>query len=1028
MSFTEPFIRRPVLAISLSLVLFFFGLRSLGLMPVTEYPPAKSSLITVTTHYFGATPKTVDAFITAPLEKAVGQVPGINYMTAVSEDGVSIITLYMRLGESPDAALSQVQSKVNTVLNQLPKGVMQPVVQEMPGSGAYLMLISYHGRGFNQQQITDFLTRVVQPAIQSVPGVGLTSILPPGTGPNGNTYAMRIWLDPREMAVLGITPEQVRTALEQNDFVAAVGRLRGRYTAVSLSANTALHTAAQFRRLIVTTVHGVPVRLGQVAKVALGAQTYDSSVMVDGRPAVNIGVQQAPGSNALQVARGVRKMMGRLRQSMPPGMQGAIIYNGARFVKNSLHEVESNIVLALLIVILVIYSFMGSWRALIVPALSIPVAVVGSLTILHALGYTLNLLTLLAMVLAIGLVVDDAIIVVENVHRHIEHGSTPILAALTSARELASPILVMATTLAAVFSPMAFIGGLVGHLFSEFAFTIVSAVGLSMVAALTLAPMLASRILKAGHEGRMAQVVEHAFGRLRVFYGRILSASLEVWPVIVTLALVLTGGIYFLVAISQEELAPPANQGIVYVNGVAQPTATLRYMDAYDADLTKTVFDKIGSRSHSFAVNGVGIGGMLLNNEVMAGVVLRSKRGDVTTRRVREEIQKRVGQVPGMKLSAFGLPPLPGAAVGLPIQFVLTTAGGSYHQLDGVSARLVREAKASGLFAFICKNLKYNNQIERIRINRALAATFGLTMADIGQSLETLLGGNYVNYYDMKGLSYRVVPQVPPVLRANPKFLEAYTIRTPSGAQIPLSTFVSLRPQSAPTYLPQFQQLPAVTIQANPAAGVSLSQGLQFLRDRAKRILPHDDQIHYAGVSRQYMKQGNTLLVTFGFALFLVFLLLGAQFNSFRDALVVLTAVPVALFGALLPIAVGASSVNIYAEVGMVMLIGLIAKQGILIVQFARVIQEEKRADKKRAVMEAATLRLRPILMTVAAMIAGAVPLLLASGGNADARISMGLVIVSGLGFGSLVSLFVVPAFYVWLGRTIKGADEGSGR
>lgn len=1027
MSFTEPFIRRPILAISLSLVLFFFGLRSLGLMPITEYPPAKSSLITVTTHYFGATPKTVNAFITAPLEKAVGQVPGINYMTAISEDGVSILTLYMRLGDSPTAALSQVQSKVNTVLNQLPKGVMQPVVQEMPGSGAYLMLISYHGRGFNQQQITDFLTRVVQPALQSVPGVGLTSILPPGTGPNGNTYAMRLWLNPREMAVLGITPEQVRTALKQNDFVAAVGRLRGRYTAVSLSANTALHTPSQFRRLVVATVHGVPIRLGQVAKVALGAQTYDSSVMVDGRPAVNIGVQQAPGSNALQVAQGIRRIMSRLAQSMPPGMQGAIIYNGARFVKNSLHEVESNIALALLIVILVIFSFMGSWRALIVPTLSIPVAIIGSITILHALGYTLNLLTLLAMVLAIGLVVDDAIIVVENVHRHIEHGSPPVLAALTSARELASPILVMATTLAAVFSPMAFIGGLVGHLFSEFAFTIVSAVGLSMVAALTLAPMLASRVLQAGKEGRMAQLMENAFGRLRLFYGRALAASLQVWPVIVVLALVLTGGIYFLMAISQEELAPPANQGIVYVNGVAQPTATLRYMNAYDADLTKTVFDRIASRSHSFAVNGVGIGGMLLNNEVMAGIVLRANRGDVTTRRVREEIQKRVGQVPGMKLSAFGLPPLPGAAVGLPIQFVITTAGGSYRQIDAVSTRLVREAKASGLFAFICKNLKYNNQIERIRINRALSAGFGLTMADIGRNLETLLGGNYVNYYDMKGLSYRVVPQAPPALRANPNFLEAYTIRTPSGAQVPLSTFVSLRPQSAPTYLPQFQQLPAVIIQANPAAGVSLGQALQFLRDHAKRILPHDDQIHYAGVSRQYMQQGDTLLVTFGFALLLVFLLLGAQFNSFRDALVVLTAVPVALFGALLPIGVGASSINIYAEVGMVMLIGLIAKQGILIVQFARIIQEEKHTDKRQAVIEAATLRLRPILMTVAAMIAGAVPLLLASGGNADARISMGLVIVSGLGFGSLVSLFVVPAFYVWLGRTVKGSDEGLG-
>ncbi len=1025
MHFTEPFIRRPVLAISLALVLFFFGLRSLGMLPITEYPPTDSSMLTVTTHYFGATPKTVNAFITAPLEKAVGQAPGINYMTGVSEDGVSIITLYMRMGENPNAALSQVQSKVNTVLNQLPKGVMQPIVQEMSGSGAYLMMLTYHGKGFNQQQITDYLTRVVQPAIESVPGIGLTSILPPGTGPNGNTFAMRVWLNPHEMSVLGITPSQVSAALKKNDFVAAVGRLRGEYTAVSLSANTALHTPAEFRNLVVATVHGVPIHLSQVAKVSLGAQTYDSSVMVDGQPAVNIGIEQAPGSNALQVADGVEKVMARLKSTMPPGVQGSVIYNGAQFVKSSLQEVEGTIGLALLAVILVIYLFMGSWRALIVPALAIPVAMVGAMTIIHALGYTLNLLTLLAMVLAIGLVVDDAIIVVENVHRHIEHGATPLHAALQSAKELASPILVMATTLVAVFAPMAFIGGLVGHLFSEFAFTIVATVLLSMIAALTLAPMLASRVLKAGQEGRVAHLVDHVFGRLKAFYGRLLFASLKIWPVTVTLALVLTGGIYFLFSISQSELAPPANQGLVYVNGVAPPTATLEYMNTYDRYLTNTVFDKIQSRGHSFAVNGVGIGGMLLNNEVMAGVVLNPKRGDVTTQEVRNKVQVLSEQVPGMKLSAFGLPPLPGAAVGLPVQFVLTSAGGSsYEQLDALAAKLVKEAKASGLFSFVSKNLDYNDQIQKIVINRQMVASFGLSMADIGQNLETLLGGNYVNYFDMKGLSYRVVPQVPPALRANPNFLKAYTIKTPSGAEVPLSTFVSLKPEPAPTYLPQFQQLPAVFIQANPAPGVSLGQALQFLRVHAQKILPRGDQVRYAGESRQYEHQGDTLLITFGFALLMVFLLLATQFNSFRDSLVVLTAVPVALFGALLPISLGASSVNIYSEVGMVMLIGLIAKQGILIVQFARVMQEEKHLDKLHAVIEAGALRLRPILMTVSAMIAGAMPLLFASGGNADARFSMGLVIVSGLGFGSMVSLFVVPAFYLWFGRSVLTQKE----
>ncbi len=1020
MRFGEAFIHRPILAITVVVALFSFGLRSLGMLPITEYPPTKTSQITITTQYFGATPKTVNAFITAPLEKAVGQVPGINYMTAVSEDGVSVITLYMRMGADPNAALSQAQIKVNSVMNQLPSGVMQPVVVQMPGSGAYLMYLTFSGQGFSQQQVTDYLTRTVQPAIQSVPGVGLTNILPPGTGPSGNTFAMRIWLDPEKMAVLGVTSDEVRAALKANDYVSAAGRLRGKYTAVSLTADTALHNAAQFRQLVVKTVHGVPIHLEQVAQVKLGAQTYDSSVLVNGRPAVNLGVMQAPGSNALQVAAGVKKRLRRLVIDMPPGMQGRVLYDGSQFVRNSVHEVVADIGLALLIVIAVIYLFMGSWRALIVPAIAIPIAMVSAMIVLHALGYTLNLLTLLAMVLAIGLVVDDAIIVVENVHRHMEHGMTPVQAALASVRELASPILVMATTLVAVFSPMAFIGGLIGQLFSEFAFTIVAAVFMSMVTALIFAPMLASRVLKAGADDRMTRWVDAGFSYLKGHYARLLHRTLQFWPVTVTVAGLLTLGVVGLFVISPRELAPPANQGIVYINGVAQPTATLGYMTAYDRYLTHSVFDRIRSRSDSFAVNGIGIGGFLLNNDVMAGVVLKPNRGTQSTQEVRQQIQRLGRQVPGLKLSAFGLPPLPGAAVGLPVQFIVTSTGGSYAGLDDVARTLTQRARSSGLFSFICKNLKYDDEILRIRIHREMLANFGMTAADVGKSLATLLGGNYVNYYSMDGLSYRVVPQVPAALRANPNLLQDYMIKTPSGAEVSLSTFVSLKRESAPTFLPQFQNLPAVFITGTPAPGVTLGEALGFLRHSAARVLPEGYQVHYAGVSRQFMQQGNTLFVTFGFALLMVVLLLAAQFDGFRDAIVVICAVPLALFGALLPIALGLSSINIYSEVGLVMLIGLIAKQGILVVQFARHLQRQRQVDKRDAVIEAATLRLRPILMTVAAMIAGAVPLVLASGGNAQARFSMGLVIISGLGFGSLVALFVIPAFYLWFGQVLS--------
>ncbi|MGC9270728.1 efflux RND transporter permease subunit [Acidiphilium sp.] len=1018
MNLTTLFIRRPVLAISLSLAILLFGIKAIGSMPITEYPPTINTTVDITTHYFGASPKTVTAFVTAPLEKAIGQAPGINYMTADSEEGLSIIQVYMKMGQNPDAALSQIQTKVNSVLNQLPVGVLIPIVQEISGSGADLIYLNYSGKAYNQQQITDYLTRVVQPALESVKGIGLTSILPPGTGPNGNTFSMRIWLNPHEMAVLGVTPSEIDTALKQNDYVAAVGRAKGEYFAVNLTANTAMHKASSFKSLIVAYHDGTPVYLDQVARVVLGAQTYNSSVLLNGKPSVSIGIMAAPGSNSLAVAHGVIAKMNSLKSSMPVGMKGFVLYNGASFISSSIDEVLIDIVIALGIVILVIYGFLGSLRALAIPVIAIPIAMLGAGSIMLALGFTINILTLLAMVLAIGLVVDDSIIVVENVHRHIEGGMTPVDAAILSGKELASPILVMATTIGAVFAPLALLGGLVGTLFGEFALTIVATVALSLVVALTLSPMLASRFLMPGKPGRVAAAIEHGFEALRVAYGRLLRASLKLWPAIVVGAALLALGLVPLFNISKSELAPPADQGIVYVNGIAPPTATLNYMNTYDRYLTSAVFDKIPSKENSFVVNGVGIGGMLLDNEMVSAVVLKPKRGGTTTQQVRAQVQKLAGNVPGMTLSAFGLPPLPGAAVGLPVQFVVTGTGG-YHELDASADKIVEAAQKSGLFAYVDKDLKFNNEQVTIHINRKLAASMGFTMADIGDNLDALLGGNDVNYYSMSGLSYRVTPQVPPKLRANPAFLRDYYLRSKSGTLVPISTFVTLQYSPAPDFLPQFQQLNSVTIQANPQQGVSLGQALAFLKTTAAKTLPSTDQIHFGGESRQFVHQGNAFIFTFMFALVVVFLVLSAQFESFRDSLVVLTAVPITLIGAIVPIALGFSTINIYSEVGMIMLMGLVSKQGILIVQFARSIQMERAISKTEAVIEASELRLRPILMTVSAMIAASVPLVFASGGGAEARFSMGLVIICGLAFGSVVSLFAVPAFYQWFGATL---------
>lgn len=1021
MNLTTVFIKRPILATSLSLAILLFGLKSISSMPITEYPPTVNITVVITTHYFGASPKTVTAFVTAPLEKAIGQAPGINYMTAISEEGLSIVTVYMQMGQNPDSALSQIQTKVNSVLNQFPTAVKLPIVQEISGSGADLMYLNFSGKNYNQQQITDYLTRVVQPAIESVKGVGLTAILPPGTGPNGNTFSMRIWLNPYEMAVLGVTPEEIDTALKQNDSVAAIGRMRGEYFAVDLSANTALHETSSFKTLIVAYHDGSPIYLDQVAQVKLGAQTYDSSVLLNGHPSVSIGVMAAPGSNSLAVAKGVVATMKRLKPSMPVGMKGFVLYNGASFISSSIYEVLLDIGIALIIVIFVIYGFLGSFRALAVPAIAIPIALIGTGTIMMALGFTINILTLLAMVLAIGLVVDDSIIVVENVHRHIEDGIAPMDAAILTAKELTSPIFVMATTIAAVFAPLGLLGGLIGSLFGEFAFTIIGTVVLSLVVALTLAPMLASRFLKSGEPGRVVAFIEHTFDRISHAYSRALRASLKVWPAVVLGALLLAAGLYPLFNISKSELAPPADQGIVYVNGIGPPTATLEYMNAYDKYLTSSVFDKIPSKENSFEVNGIGVGGMLLDNEMMAGIVLKPKRGSTTTQQVRAAIQKLSAGVPGMKLSAFGLPPLPGAAVGLPIQFVITGTG-DYHEIDQAAAKIITVANKSGLFSFVDKDLKYNNEQVTLKINRELAASMGFTMADIGTNLGALLGGNDVNYYSMSGLSYRVTPQVPPKLRANPDFLRDYYLKSETGVMVPISTFVSFQHMPSADFLPQFQQLNSVTIQGSPAAGVSLGQALTFLKTTATKTLPASDQIHYGGASRQFVHQGSAFVATFAFALVIVFLVLSAQFESFRDSLVVLTAVPITLIGAVVPIALGLSTINIYSEVGMIMLVGLVSKQGILIVQFARSIQMNEGLSRTDAVVKASELRLRPILMTVAAMIAGALPLLFASGGGAEARFSMGLVIISGLAFGSMVSLFAVPAFYRWFGVTLTRA------
>jgi multidrug efflux pump len=1018
MKFTDIFIHRPVLATALSLVILLLGLRAYTEMTVREYPALTNTVVTVTTAYPGANPNTIQGFITTRLERVIASAPGIDYMTANSSQGMSTITVYMKLNYSPDAAVANIQSKVQQVTNELPAGSQLPVINVTVGNTTDLMYIAFYSDQLNQQQITDYLLRVVQPKLAAVSGVGEAQILPPGSG-NGNTYAMRVWLNPRKMAALGISAAQVSQVLAANDFISAVGRTRGAETADTIVATTNLHDVHEFRNLVVKSVGNTIVRLKDIADVELGAQNYDSAAFFNGKPAAFVGIQEAPSANSLNVAAGVKKALAQLGTALPPGMHKAIPYDATDYIKASINEVLLTIGITLAVVILVIFLFLGSFRSVLIPAVAIPLSIIGAGFIMWAMGFTINLLTLLAVVLAIGLVVDDAIIVVENVHRHIDEGKSPRQAALMTGRELGGAIVVMSTTLVAVFAPIGFMSGLTGSLFSEFAFTLVATVLVSMVVALTLSPMLSSKILKATGEHGFAHFIDARFEGLRRFYDRLLQGSLNYVPVTMVFAAVIFASIYFLFTTSKQELAPQEDQGIVFNMGTGAPNVTPELLRKYGMEIVHDL-GKYPETKATFMVTGISVGGAAGNNSLIAGMRLKNwDQRSATSMQLQPIVQKQMNQITGLQVASFLPPALPGSAGGLPVQFVLQSSG-AYGKLDQVANELIGRAQKSGLFVYVTKDLRIDNPEIVLKVHRNMAADLGLTMANIAQDLQPLLGGNYINRFDMEGRSYEVIPQVPDRFRANPDLLKTYYVATGTGQMVPLSTLVSVETRVQPQFLPQFQQLNSATVQAVPAPGVTLGQALDYLQKQAQEIMPKGFSIDYASQSRQYMQEKSGLLITFGLAIVLIYLLLAAQFESFRDPLIVLITVPMSISGALIFISLGLATVNIYTEVGLITLIGLIAKQGILIVQFANQIQQHEGLNKRAAVEKASSIRLRPILMTTGAMVLGVVPLLLASGPGAVSRFDMGLVIFTGLGIGALFSLFVVPAMYMVLAKDLR--------
>jgi len=1016
MRFTDIFIHRPVLATVVSLLILVLGLRSLGILKVREFPETQNAVITVSTVYTGADPALVSGFITTPLENSIAQADGIDYLTSSSSQGISTIQANLRLNYDHNKAPTEINTKVNAVLNQLPRESQQPVISISVGETIDSMYIGFSSQILATNKITDYLIREVQPKLQTVEGVQAAEIL------GGRQFALRAWLDPKKMAAFGVTGADVSNALAANDFTSAVGRTKGQMVSMNLTAETGLHSADEFRQLVIRSTNEAIIRLGDVAHIVLGSEDYDTAVAFDGRSAVYIGIKAAPTANLLNVVGTVQKVLPSVLRQLPEGLSGRIVYDATKYVDSSIRDVISTLIQALLIVIVVIFLFLGSPRSVIIPVIAMPLSLIGAFFVMLLLGYTINLLTLLALVLAIGLVVDDAIIVVENVHRHMEAGTSGLQAALLGARELANPIIAMTVVLIAVYGPIGFMGGLTGSLFTEFAFTLAAAVTVSAVVALTLSPVMCSRFLKPFQKNsrrRFMTFADRQFERLRRAYEHVLRGSLDNLAVTAVFALGILISIYFLYITSKSELAPQEDQGVVIAMITAAPDATLQQTQLYTKEVYR-ILAAYPQTDHVFQLDGING-----TNSGIAGMVLKPwDERKLTAMQLQPEVQQKLNNFAGVRAVAFQRPPLPGGGRGLPVQFVIGTTD-SFEQLNRVSQALLDKARATGLFAYMDTDLKIDKPQISVQINREMAAQLGLTMSDVGVALGSMLGGGYVNYFSLSGRSYKVIPQVMQRYRLNADQVKNYYINTAEGRTIPFATLVKLKRSVIPETLNHFQQLNAVTISAVPVPGVTLGEALAQLQELAGQVLPAGYSIDYSGQSRQFMRESKALLVTFVFAMIIIFLALAALFESFRDPFIVLVSVPMSICGALIFISlgVGGASLNIYTEVGLVTLIGLISKHGILIVQFANDLQRGGRS-KREAVEMAAGIRLRPILMTTAAMVLGVVPLVTASGAGAVGRFNMGLVIMTGLSIGTLFTLFVVPAMYMLIGAVHSSEKE----
>jgi len=1011
MRFTDLFIKRPVLAMVVSLAILIAGLQSIRSLSVRQYPRSDIAVVRVATTYIGANADLVRGFITTPLERVIASADGIDYMESSSAQNLSTITVHLKLNYDTNAALTQIQAKVAQVRNDLPPEAEAPIIElETADTQFASIYLGFSSTDLDQNQITDYLKRIVQPKLSAVSGVQRADIL------GDRTFAMRVWLKPDKMAALGISPSTVRDALASNNYLSALGRTKGSMVSVNLVANTDLSTAEEFRQLVVKEDHGVVVRLGEIADVVLGAENYESDVRFNGETATFMGVWVLPTANSLDVIRRVRETMPEIQSQLPAGMKAAIPYDSTAYIQDAINEVLRTLSETLLIVILVIFLFLGSFRAVIIPIVAIPVSLIGAVFLMLAAGFTINLLTLLAIVLSVGLVVDDAIVMVENVERHLHLGKSPYQAATHAARELVGPIIAMTITLATVYAPVGIQGGLTGALFREFAFTLAGAVIVSGVVALTLSPMMGSKLLRAGDTERgFAGWINRRFESLRHMYMRQLAGTLRYRPVVLVLWLIVAGLMVPFYMFSQRELAPAEDQGVVFSILQAAPNSTLDQTSLFSSQVYD-VYKNIPETASIFQIvnpNG-GFGGMV------------TKPWSQRTRTAQELLVESTGplsKIPGIRVIPTTPPSLPGGGT-FPVDFVLASAG-EPQQLQEFANQMVQKALASGMFIFADSDLKFDQPQTEVVFDRDKLRSQGVDLRQAGQDLSTLLGGNYVNRFSIQGRSYKVIPQVKRVERLTPDQLEQmYITGSSQDKLVPLSTFATLRTTSEPRELKKFQQLNAVRIQGVIPPNVPLDQALGFLENEAAG-LPQGFTVDYAGESRQLRVEGSQFLATFLLSAILIYLVLAAQFNSFRDPFIILVgSVPLAISGALLFSFLGFTTLNIYSQIGLITLVGLVSKNGILIVEFANHLQEAG-MEKLDAIVEAAGTRLRPILMTTAATVVGHFPLVLATGPGAGARNSIGIMLVTGMIIGTAFTLLVVPSIYVLVARKHTAAAPG---